>query len=143
MLRATRPSGPGGPAGDRDDAVLSPSPHVCCLEARHRQTAALARIAQVACWVLGEYGALAEGGATAARDRLVAVGEAAALSDSTRGYLLSALAKLAVQAGVPLGPGGEELLAAAATSHSADLQQRALELRALLACAPGRPARDA
>ena len=54
-----------------------------------------------------------------------------------------AVIHLAAQAGVPLGPGGEELLASAATSHSADLQQRALELRALLACAPSRPASDA
>ena len=85
--------------------------------------------------MLGEYGGLAPGGAAAARDRLVATGEAAALSDDIRGYLLAALAKLCAQAGLPLGPAGEELVAAAASSHSADLQQRALELRALLACA--------
>lgn len=85
--------------------------------------------------MLGEYGGLAPGGAAAARDRLVATGEAAALSDDIRGYLLAALAKLCAQAGLPLGPAGEELVAAAAASHSADLQQRALELRALLACA--------
>lgn len=91
---------------------------------------------QVACWVLGEYGALAPGGAAAARDRLVATGEAAALSDPIRGYLLSALAKLAAQSGLPLGAGGEELVSAAASSHSADLQQRALEMRALLGYAP-------
>ncbi|KAK9837092.1 hypothetical protein WJX81_002406 [Elliptochloris bilobata] len=88
---------------------------------------------KVACWVLGEYGALAPGGAVAARDRLVATGEAAALSDDIRGYLLSALAKLSAQLGLPLGAAGEELVALAAASHSADLQQRALELRTLLA----------
>ena len=85
--------------------------------------------------MLGEYGGLAPGGAAAARDRLVATGEAAALSDDIRGYLLAALAKLCALAGLPLGPAGEELVTAAASSHSADLQQRALELRALLACA--------
>jgi hypothetical protein len=90
----------------------------------------------VICWVLGEYGPLAPGGAQAAVDKLVDLAEGQALSEEVRSYLLSALGKLHAQAGLPLGPAMEQLLHDAASSHNADIQLRAIQIRALLECAP-------
>ena len=95
-----------------------------------------ARPEQVICWVLGEYGTLAPGGAAAAIERLVDVAERNALSEEVRGYLLSALGKLHAAGGVALGEGAAQLLADAFASHSVDLQLRALQMQALLQCAP-------
>ena len=91
--------------------------------------------AQVICWVLGEYGTLAPGGAAAAIDRLVDVAERNALGEEVRGYLLSALGKLHAAGGLALGEGAAQLLADAAASHAVDLQLRALQMQALLQCA--------
>lgn len=67
--------------------------------------------------VLGALGRLAEGGA---------------LSDHVRGYLLTAMAKLVAQGGGALPPVAEQAVEDAAASRNTDLQQRALELQALL-----------
>lgn len=49
-----------------------------------------------------------------------------------RGYLLSAIGKICAQAGIGLTPDALELLHSAKTSRNVDLQQRALEVEALL-----------
>ncbi len=96
---------------------------------------------QVICWVLGEYGALAPGGAQAAIERLMDLAETQALPDEVRGYLLAALGKLHAQAGLPLGPTAVQLLHDAASSHNVDLQLRATQITALLECGtPSLPA---
>ncbi|CAL8463047.1 g2581 [Coccomyxa elongata] len=87
---------------------------------------------KVICWVLGEYGTLAPGGAPAVLERLVDLAEGQALPDEVRGYLLTALAKLHAQAGLPLSPPAVQLLHDAASSHNVDLQLRALQTQALL-----------
>lgn len=86
--------------------------------------------------MLGEYGTLAPGGAPAVLERLVDLAEGQALPDEVRGYLLTALAKLHAQAGLPLSPPAAQLLHDAASSHNVDLQLRALQTQALLECAP-------
>ena len=53
--------------------------------------------AQVIVWVVGEYGAVADGGPAAALTALGRLAEEGAPSDHVRGYLLTALAKLAAQ----------------------------------------------
>lgn len=86
--------------------------------------------------MLGEYGTLAPGGAPAVVERLMDLAEGCALPDEVRGYLLSALAKLHAQAGLPLGPPASQLLHDAASSHNVDLQLRAVQTQALLQCGP-------
>lgn len=85
--------------------------------------------------MLGEYGTLAPGGAPAVVERLVDLAEGQALPDEVRGYLLTALAKLHAQAGLPLSSPAAQLLHDAASSHNVDLQLRALQTQALLECA--------
>ncbi|KAK9907437.1 hypothetical protein WJX75_003646 [Coccomyxa subellipsoidea] len=87
---------------------------------------------KVICWVLGEYGGLAPGGAIAVVERLVDLAEGQALPDEVRGYLLSAIAKLHAQAGLQLTPAAAQLLHDASSSHNVDLQLRALQTQALL-----------
>jgi hypothetical protein len=53
--------------------------------------------AQVILWVLGEYGSLADIGASGVLRALSTLAEEHTLSDPVRGYLLAAMAKLAVQ----------------------------------------------
>lgn len=86
--------------------------------------------------MLGEYGGLAPGGAVAVVERLVDLAEGQALPDEVRGYLLSAIAKLHVQAGLQLTPAAAQLLHDASSSHNVDLQLRALQTQALLECDP-------
>lgn len=90
---------------------------------------------QVICWVLGEYGA--PGSPERAFDvitKLVAVVDQQTVSDSAKGYLLSALAKLCCQTGASLTRDAEVFVRSSASSRNADLQQRALEIQALLSC---------
>ena len=56
-----------------------------------------ARLAQVIFWVLGEYGAQADIGATGVMEKMAAVAERRSLSDTVRGYMLTAIAKLVAQ----------------------------------------------
>ena len=53
---------------------------------------------QVIFWVLGEYGAQADIGAAGVMEKVAAVGERRSLSDTVRGYMLTAVAKLVAQA---------------------------------------------
>lgn len=53
------------------------------------------------------------------------------LSDSSRGYLLTALGKICCQTGASLTRDAEAFVRSAASSRNADLQQRALEIQAL------------
>lgn len=86
---------------------------------------------KVIAWVLGEYGHTASCGAEEVMDRLAAIDAVYKVDDSTRGYVLSALAKLAAHARIPLTAEAKGLLTAALTSRNNDLQQRALEVQAL------------
>ncbi len=54
------------------------------------------------------------------------------VDDDTRGYILSALAKLAVHSGRPFTPEAQEVVQAALGSRNVDLQERALEAQALV-----------
>jgi len=90
---------------------------------------------KVIAWVLGEYGA--PGSAERAHDvitKLVAVVDQQTVSDSAKGYLLTALAKLCCQTGASLTRDAEVFVRGSASSRNADLQQRALEIQALLSC---------
>ena len=58
---------------------------------------------QVIFWVLGEYGAQADIGAAGVMEKVAAVAERRSLSDTVRGYMLTAIAKLVAQARVLLG----------------------------------------
>jgi len=88
-------------------------------------------------WVLGEYGGdYTPHGAAAAITKLLGVLDQQTVSDSARGYLLSALGKLCCQTGASLTRDAEAFLRAAASSRNADLQQRALEIQSLLSCDP-------
>mmetsp|Transcript_39384 Transcript_39384/g.111611 ORF Transcript_39384/g.111611 Transcript_39384/m.111611 type:complete len:951 (-) Transcript_39384:233-3085(-) len=83
-------------------------------------------------WVLGEYGPLyAPQGASGVIGKLVAVLDQQTVSDSSRGYLLSALGKICCQTGASLTRDAEAFVRSAASSRNADLQQRALEIQAL------------
>lgn len=55
-----------------------------------------------------------------------------ALKPQVKGWVVSALGKLAAQAGRPLTPDAAALVEAAARSEAVELQQRALEVQALL-----------
>ena len=93
---------------------------------------------QVIFWVLGEYGPLyAAQGAPSVMAKLVAVLDQQAVSDTSRGYLLSALGKICCQSGASLTRDAEAFVRSAASSRNADLQQRALEIQALWSCEKG------
>ncbi len=53
---------------------------------------------QVIFWVLGEYGTQADIGAAGVMEKVAAVAERRSLSDTVRGYMLTAIAKLVAQA---------------------------------------------
>jgi hypothetical protein len=92
---------------------------------------------QVIFWVLGEYGTLAPIPAADVMGRMCATADTHSFGDATKGFLLAAVGKLAAQARMPITPAAEELLHASQSSHNIDLQQRALEVQALLECVPG------
>lgn len=87
---------------------------------------------QVICWVLGEYGTVSGVKAGDVMDQLCAITEAQNVSDTVRGYMLSAFSKLAVHSSSGLTPAAQEVQHMASMSANPDLQQRALELEALL-----------
>ena len=65
-------------------------------------------------------------------DQLCGITETQNVSDTLRGYMLSAFSKVAVHSGGRLTPAAQELQHVASMSANPDLQQRALELSALL-----------
>jgi len=67
-------------------------------------------------------------------NRLTAAVACSQPSPTTRGYLLTALTKLAVAAGGRVPPDVEELMAKGQASVDVELQQRTHEARALLGC---------
>lgn len=87
---------------------------------------------QVICWVLGEYGTTSGLSASEVLDRLSAISETQSVSDLVRGHILSAFSKIIAQNGVNLTSASEELQEAALNSSNPDIQQRALELEALI-----------
>lgn len=87
---------------------------------------------QVICWVLGEYGTLADIPVDSVIDKLVGILDTQNVTDSVRGYLITALGKLCSQAQCNLSPQAHQLLHEAANSRNLDLQQHALEVQALL-----------
>jgi AP-4 complex subunit epsilon-1 len=87
---------------------------------------------KVICWVLGEYGRLAGRSEEGVMDALAAIPETQAGDDEVKGWVVSALGKLAAQAGRPLTPDAAALVEAATCAESVELQQRALEVQALL-----------
>ncbi|KAL0026447.1 hypothetical protein WJX79_010441 [Trebouxia sp. C0005] len=87
---------------------------------------------KVICWVLGEYGTLAEVPVDSVIDKLAGILDTQNVTDSVRGYLITALGKLSSQAQCNLSPQAHQLLQDAANSRNLDLQQHALEVQALL-----------
>eukprot|EP00884_Botryococcus_braunii_P007982 jgi/Botrbrau1/17185/Bobra.0157s0076.1 len=88
---------------------------------------------QVIFWVLGEYGTLSPVPPADLIEQLRAAADTHTFGDTARGFLLPAIGKIAAHAGLSvLPPGAEELLHASQSSHNLDLQQRSLEVQALL-----------
>lgn len=97
-----------------------------------------ALLLQVIFWVLGEYGATS-GGIDPAQliVEIVSAVEtqpAAMASHEVQGYAITALAKVVVHTGCPLGPAAESFAQRLSRSRSTDLQQRSAELRVRAAC---------
>lgn len=88
--------------------------------------------AQVICWVLGEYGTVSGVTAGTIMGQICAVEDKQTVDDGVRGYMLLALAKLSTHSGVALPPSAEDMLHSATHSRNVNLQQRALEVEALL-----------
>lgn len=84
------------------------------------------------CWVLGEYGTLADIPVDSVIDKLAGILDSHSVSDAVKGYLITALGKLCSQAQCSLSPQAHQLLHDAANSRNLDLQQHALEVQALL-----------
>lgn len=82
--------------------------------------------------MLGEYGTLADIPVDSVIDKLAGILDSQKVTDSVRGYLITAFGKLCSQAQSSLGPQAQQLLQEAATSRNLDLQQHALEIQALL-----------
>eukprot|EP00891_Asterochloris_glomerata_P002814 jgi/Astpho2/2814/fgenesh1_pm.00050_%23_25_t len=87
---------------------------------------------QVICWVLGEYGTCAGATAQSAIDKLAAIIDTQGAGDTVRGYLIVAFTKLCAQNSCQLTEEAELVLHDALISRNTELQQRALELQALL-----------
>lgn len=97
-----------------------------------RTSATTSVLAQVICWVLGEYGTLADIPVESVIDKMAAILDSQKATDSVRGYLVTAFGKLCSQAGCRLTPQAEEVLHDAVNSRNLDLQQHALEINTLL-----------
>ena len=82
--------------------------------------------------MLGEYGTLAEIPVDSVIDKLAGILDSQKVTDSVRGYLITAFGKLCSQSQSRLSPQAEQLVHEAATSRNLDLQQHALEIQALL-----------
>lgn len=82
--------------------------------------------------MLGEYGTASGVAASEVMDQLCSIVETQNVSDTVRGYMLTAFGKLASHFGQKLTPAAEEIQHSASLSANPDLQQRALELQALL-----------
>ena len=82
--------------------------------------------------MLGEYGTASGIAASEVMDQLCSIVETQNVSDTVRGYMLTAFGKLASHFGQKLTPAAEEIQHSASLSANPDLQQRALELQALL-----------
>lgn len=82
--------------------------------------------------MLGEYGTVSGTSASDIMDQLCSITETQNVSDAVRGYLLSAFGKLVTHSNSRLTPAAEEAQHTAKMSANPDLQQRALELEALL-----------
>lgn len=89
-------------------------------------------VVQVICWVLGEYGTLADIPVESVIDRMATILDTQTATDSVRGYLVTAFGKLCSQSGCRLTPQAEEVLHDAINSRNLDLQQHALEIQTLL-----------
>lgn len=87
---------------------------------------------QVICWVLGEYGTVSGSRATEVMDHLCSIQETQNVSDAVKGYMLTAFGKLASHSNSRLTPAAEEAQYTASMSANPDLQQRAMELEAIL-----------
>ncbi|KAL3152008.1 hypothetical protein ABBQ32_001127 [Trebouxia sp. C0010 RCD-2024] len=87
---------------------------------------------KVICWVLGEYGTLADIPVDSVIDKLAGIVDTHSATDAVRGYLITALGKLCSQAPCNPSPQAQHLLHEAANSRNLDLQQHALEIQALL-----------
>lgn len=87
---------------------------------------------KVICWVLGEYGTLADVPVDSVIDKLAGILDTQNVTDSVRGFLITALGKLCSQAQCNLSPQAHQLLHDAANSRNLDLQQHALEIQGLL-----------
>lgn len=121
----------GGGSAEEDSAQIQAQVVASCMDLLPRPKISDVLLT-VILWVLGEYGTLADVGATGVLMALGTLAEKSTPSDFVRGYLLSAMAKLTIQSGVPLPAAVEQAVHDAATSRDTDLQQRALELQALL-----------
>ena len=85
---------------------------------------------KIICWVLGEYGLTSpDQSATSLVGALVAVAERPGVTDTIKGYVLSAVTKVCAHARAPVPAVATELVRASCTSRSVDLNQRAHELQ--------------
>lgn len=82
--------------------------------------------------MLGEYGTASGVAASEVMDQLCSIVESQNVSDTVRGVMLTAFGKLASHFQQKLTPAAEEIQHSASLSANPDLQQRALELQALL-----------
>ncbi|GMH32396.1 hypothetical protein BSKO_00230 [Bryopsis sp. KO-2023] len=86
---------------------------------------------QVICWVLGEYGCLTRSPEDV-MDSVCGLIHLNNCTESLKGFLLTAVSKVCAQSGCSLTPDAEEFIRKAASSKSTELQQRALELQAMM-----------
>jgi len=85
-------------------------------------------------WVLGEYGALVSGRTPSeVMDMLCSVVDCQPEGGNVEGPVLTAITKVAAQTGAPLTAPAASLMKHSMSSSSTDLQQRAYELRAVIA----------
>jgi AP-4 complex subunit epsilon-1 len=125
-------SGGEDPAGD---AALRCAAAERCLAllGRPKLPPALVR---VACWVVGEYGLTTGEGLEALAEAVAGVAETQAAGGGVAAAQVAALAKLGARAGRALPAGAAAFLEGAARAEEPELQQAAVEARALLAAPP-------